>query len=247
VFAAAVVSLGLGRGAWADLADAQKLYNTGQYEECVDACRKARVDAEAAGIGAVPEGWWVLKVKAQLAIGRYPEALRSVVAGVEAHEASAELRLLGYEALRYNDHPDEALRALLSIRDLAEALPWRFQDAASRVTLGRAFVRAGADARKVLELYYDRAKKDSPTAVEPFMASGELALMKEDYALAAEQYREAAKRAPEDPEVFLGLARAFENDAEQAAGALNKAMTLNPRLVEGLLMQAENLINREAF
>ena len=42
---------------------------------------------------------------------------------------------------------------------------------------------SGADARAVLETFYDKAKKDSPESAEPYIASGELALEKHDYAL----------------------------------------------------------------
>jgi tetratricopeptide (TPR) repeat protein len=227
------------RASAAPLADAQKLFKTGDYQECVDAAAKA--------IEASPwtEDWWLLKIRAELATGQYPEALKTQEAAVSRFEGSIALRLLGYDAYRLNGRPDDADEALAAIRALAEKAPWRFTDAPSRVALGRALLRGGADARQVIDLFFDKAKKDNPDSAEPYLASGELALDKQDFALAAEAFQNAAKRASDDPDVYLGLARAYENDAERATAALVKALELNPRHVDSLLLQADNAIDRE--
>jgi tetratricopeptide (TPR) repeat protein len=227
------------RASAAPLADAQKLFKTGDYQECIDAAAKA--------IEASPwtEDWWLLKIRAELATGQYPEALKTQETAVSRFEGSVALRLLGYDAYRLNGRPDDAEEALAAIRALAEKAPWRFTDAASRVALGRALLRGGADARQVIDLFFDKAKKDNPDSADPYLASGELALDKQDFALAAEAFQNAAKRAPDDPDVYLGLARAYENDAERATAALVKALELNPRHVDSLLLQADNAIDRE--
>src|SRR5205807_1690735 len=79
------------------------------------------------------------------------------------------------------------------------------------------------------------------------LASGALALEKNDFALAAESFEAAAKLAPDDPDIYVGLARAYETDAQRSTTALNKALDLNPRHVEGLLLQADNAIDQEAY
>ena len=50
--------------------------------------------------------------------------------------------------------------ALELIKSSAERSPRRLEDAASRVAAGRAMLAAGADAKQVLETYYDKAKQD---------------------------------------------------------------------------------------
>src|SRR5262249_5667114 len=65
--------------------------------------------------------------------------------------------------------------------------------------------------------------------------------------LAAEAFGAAAKRAEDDPDAYYGLARSYENDAERATKALDKALELNPRHTESLLLQADNLIDREGY
>jgi tetratricopeptide (TPR) repeat protein len=239
---AVVVVLSVARPApAAELVDGQKLFNTGQYLECINACEKA-IEADR-----FDEGWYLLKIRAELATGQYPQALETWEAAQDRHERSIPMLLVGHDVLRLNDRPDDAEQALLVIRTLAARAPWRYTDTASRVALGRSLVRSDADARQILELFYDQAKKDSPSSAEPWLASGELALAKHDYALAAESYQEAAKRTPDDPDVYYGLARSYENDAERAAAALAKALELNPSHADSLLYQADNLIDREDF
>ena len=51
-----------------DLDEAEQLLLKGEYEKCLTAADK--------GIEAEPfvEGWWLLKLKSQLEMGKYPEA-----------------------------------------------------------------------------------------------------------------------------------------------------------------------------
>jgi ABC-type glycerol-3-phosphate transport system substrate-binding protein len=59
-----------GRAALAvDLAEGQKLFKTGEYAQAIDAAAK--------GIEDDPwrEGWWALKVRAELATGKYATIL----------------------------------------------------------------------------------------------------------------------------------------------------------------------------
>jgi tetratricopeptide (TPR) repeat protein len=225
----------------ADIADARGMTRAGKYA--------AAIEESAKGVETEPwrEGWWLVKVRAELITGQYEAALNTVEAGVKRHAESVPLRLMNVEALRYNNRPDDAEAALTAIKEQAEKSPWRFDDATSRVAVGRAMLMSGADARQVLENYYDKAKKDAPESAEPYLASGELALDKHDYGLALEAFTNAAKRTPDDPDVYFGLARAYENDSDKATEALAKALKINPDHVGGLLFQAENLIDREAY
>src|SRR5688572_17763410 len=225
----------------AELADAQKLFNTGKYAECITACETA-ITTNQFG-----EGWWLLKIRAELATGRYPEALKTYESGVDRYDSSIPLRLLGHEALRMNDRADDAATILEIVRARAERSPWRYSDPPNRVALGKALLLSGADARQVLELFFDKAKKEAPDSVDAYVASAQLALDKGDYALAAETFAEALKRSPDDPDIHFGLARAYDSDAERATAAINKALELNPQHVDSLLFQADNLNDREEY
>src|SRR3954469_15325332 len=230
-------------GGWAaDLEDVQKLYRGGKYVECIEACDSALKNNQW-GVG-----WWITKLRGEMGGGKYDEALKTYEAGVKRYDESISLRLMGYDVYRMNNRPDDAEGVLAEIRAAAERSPWRYGDAPSRVARGRALAIGGADARQVLELFYDKAKKESPESAEPYLASGELALTTHDYALASEAFAEAVKRDKEDSEAYFGLARAYSNDdSDRATKALAKALELNPKHVEALLFQADNLIDREDY
>src|SRR5687768_15235553 len=78
----------------ADLDDAGKLFNSGQYEKCIEAC------AEAGGRNRLDEGWWLLKIRAELATGKYAESMQSYEAALVRHDRSIPLLLLGHDVLR---------------------------------------------------------------------------------------------------------------------------------------------------
>lgn len=238
--AALVLSLAAS-AAGATLGEAEKLYRTGKYAECIDACKEMIREGEGS------EEIWGLRIRAELTVGRYAEAYQTFAAAIDRYDASIELRWLGHEVFLVNDRPGDARAILATMRLLGEMAPWRYEGTRDRVAIGKALAKSGVDARQVLENYYDRAKRASPMAPEPYLASGELALVKQDYALAAEAFREATQRAPEDPDAFLGLAKSYPNNAEAASAALNKALELNPNHLESILYQADNLLDREEY
>jgi tetratricopeptide (TPR) repeat protein len=157
------------------------------------------------------------------------------------------MRLVGYDVYRASGDPQWAEQAIQDIRELVGRDPRRYGDVDSRVTIGRALLLSGADARQVLELFFDTAKKIDPASPAPHVASGDLALSKEDYALAGESFAEAAKRDPNDPDIYFGLARAYHDDSERANAALTRALEINPNHAESLLFQADNAIDREGY
>ncbi|HEV2292710.1 MAG TPA: tetratricopeptide repeat protein [Tepidisphaeraceae bacterium] len=224
-----------------ELADAEKLFRTGQYHACALAC-EAAIDSRQWS-----EEWWILKIRSEMATGEYESALKTYQQGIEVHRCSVQMRLVGYDVYRANGDPQWAEQALQEVRELVGRDPRRYSDAVSRVVIGRALLLSGADARQVLELFYDTAKKLDPASAVPHIASGELALSKQDYALAAESFAEAAKRSPNDPDIHFGLARAFHDDSDRATAALTRALTINPRHADSLLFQVDNAIDREAY
>src|SRR6476659_726438 len=55
----------------ADLAESRAQFNAGKYAECLAAATEATEGVDYRHI----EGWWLLKAKVELAIGKYTEAL----------------------------------------------------------------------------------------------------------------------------------------------------------------------------
>lgn len=224
------------------LADTRKLFDTGNYAACLEAAKQG-VESNRWF-----EEWWLLKIRVEMTTGQYADALRTYEAAQQIHTFSIPLKWAGVEVLRRTGRGDDAQTVLRSIRELAEAAPRRLEDVSSRAAVGRALFAAGTDARLVLENYFDRAKKDDTTSAEPYLATGDLALSKYDFGLAAEAFAGAVKRAPENPDAHLGLALAYqESDGERATAALAKALEINPRHPGSLLLQADQLIDREGY
>lgn len=224
------------------LPEAQALFKSGKYAECIAGCEKQ------IAAGQWSDRWWMLKIRAELTIGKTEAALKSYETGIQRQPESVQLRVVGFDVLRANDRPDDAMKLLDEVRRLVAADPQQYGGAADRTAVGRALLLAGADPRQVLELLFDRAKKDEPTLVDPHLASGELALSKNDFAVAAESFAQAVKLAADDPEAHFGLARAYANDdPDRATASLKKALELNPNHVPGLLYRADNAIDREGY
>ncbi len=238
-----VAALGLQRPLWADdLENAQGLFNSGKYADCLKAAAKGIEDR------GWRESWWHLKIRTELETGQYSDALATLEAALERFRSSVRLRLLGREVYLFNDRPEQAEQMLAQAEEMIRRQSWRYSDPAGRVVLGRLFLLRGADARGVLETFFDRARQDRPDHLETYFAIGELGLQKHDYALAAEAFEEAVKLAPDDPAVHLGLAKAYApSDPQRAKKALGRALELNPNHADSLLTAADQLIDAEHY
>jgi tetratricopeptide (TPR) repeat protein len=226
----------------ADLEDAEKLFRTGKYEEC----------AKAVELGIENDGWserWRhLAIKAELARGRDKEAVAALEEALVRFPASISLHLLGSQVYRQSGHAGESALELETLANLFQNSPRRYSTAEGLVTIGRFFLLRGSDARKVLDQFYDVVTKQAPEFVEVYFATAEMALDKEDYALAAETLRKAPKAAAADPRFHCLMARALANDDRPgAAKALSEALKINPRHVDSLLLVADELIDRESY
>jgi tetratricopeptide (TPR) repeat protein len=226
----------------ADLEDAEKLFRTGHYDECL------RLVEEELGNGAWNEPWRHLKIRTALVRGKDAEAMAALEDAMRRFPASVALHLLGRDVYRYNGRDQDAANELDAIERLVATAPRRYSTAPGLVALGRFFLIRGADSKKVLDQFYDIVTKQQPEFIEAHLATAELALDKEDYALAAETLRKAPKDAALDPRFHYLLAKALS--AEDRAGAvkeLAEALKINPRHVDSLLLQADHLIDSEKY
>lgn len=225
-----------------ELADVEQLYLSGQYTECAAA---AGAEIEA---GDFREDWRRLKIKSELAEGQYAAALASAEEAVSAFPASVELRLLAHHAYQHNGQAARAATQMEMIERFALDDPQYYSTPENRVALGRFFLLRGADARQVLEVFYDPVVKQVPEFVEAHLASAELALEKGDHALAAKTLAGAPEAAKLDPHFHYLTARAYRNDDPSAAEkALAAALAINPRHVESLLVEVDALVDAEEY
>lgn len=224
----------------ADLDEARQHFIKGHYEECI------RLSEEAVRPYSSGEDWHVLLVQSLLAVGRYPKAQEILTRNLERDRWSVRLRLLGYEVFRQNGQPERARAMLEEINTL---VPNRTRwDVPNLVALGKAALLLGVDPRQVLEQFFDRAKKLDPAYRETYLASGQLALDKNDFALAAKVYAEGLKRFPHDPDLHFGLAQAYApSDRSEMLDSLQTALGHNTNHVPSYLLLADHLIDGEKY
>jgi tetratricopeptide (TPR) repeat protein len=226
----------------ADLHEAEAFYRTGRYSDAVEAAAKA-----IAG-GEISETWPVIKLKGELTLGRYADAQKTLEAALSRFPYSVQLRWLGRQVYRFNNLPQRATRIVEEMGEHVRQTPWRYRDAVNEVIVGRFLLSQGVDPKQVLDALYNEAKKRQPDLPDAWLASGELALEKNDYALAAEAFEAAAKRAAEEPDAQFGLARAFApNDAKRAQQAIEAALALNPNHIGSLLFLVDDHIDSERY
>jgi tetratricopeptide (TPR) repeat protein len=226
----------------AELAEAETLFRTGKYAEC------AKLAEDEIDRGGWDERWRALKISAELVEGKYTDALASVENALRRFSVSVPLRLLALEVYRYNGRPQDVERQLELLDQVVMGSPQRYATPEGRVALGRFFLLKGADARKVLDLFYDVAVKQQPDLIEAYLATAELALDKQDFALAAETLRKAPKPAALEPRFHWLRARAYlAEERAAAAKAAAEALKINPRHIESLLLEADLLIDAEKY
>ncbi len=226
----------------ADLDEVERLFRSGQYEEV------ARTAGSQLSFGDRREVWARLQVEAEMARGEYAAALAALEGGLRRFPASLNLRLIGREVCRRNGKLDDANALLDSAGALIQAAPSRFDSAEGRVALGRYFLARGADARKVLDQFYDVALKQRPDLVEGHLAVVELALGKQDNALAAAALAKVPKGAADDPRFHYLTARTFsDDDRKRSEAAIDEALKLNPRHVDSLILRADHRLDDEKY
>lgn len=232
-------SSGLGQNV--DLTGTYKLFDTGEYEKCIQAC-------EAGIQNAWRVDWRILKIQSEIKLGKFEEAGRSAVAALERHTGDIRVRWAARDAFRMLNQLKKADLMLVQIDQLVKNTPWRYSDAEDRIVLGKMMLEANADAKKVLELFFDAAKRVQPALVDNFIVAADLALSKNDFGLAAKEAEAGLKRHPENAELKFRLAQAlWTSDRVQAIKALTETLSRNPNHNAAILFRADQAIDQEDY
>src|SRR5690606_12717030 len=129
--------------------------------------------------------WWRLEAECLLAVGRYTDALELLQSALRTSlRNSLRLRLLAVEAARHAGESAEAERLRQELRFIVVSRTSSSRDVEFIVALGEAALLLGAEPRLVLENFLKRGRDRDPPVREAFTAIGNLALAKNDYALA---------------------------------------------------------------
>lgn len=226
----------------ADLDDGEKLFVAGKYDEC------AKLATEGVDNFLWGERWSELKISSELARGKYEAALASLDHALRRSPASLPLHLLARDVYRYNGRSEDAAAEMEAMEKLILAAPQRYATPDGRLALGRFFLLRGADARKVLDQFFDVVTKQNPDEPDAYLATAELALEKQDHALAAETLQKAPKDAALDPHFHYLMARAFsDEDRTRSDKAIAEALKINPSHADSLLLRADHRIDDERY
>ena len=236
-----LVSFATGASA-AEYSAAEKLFFAGQYQKCA-----AMADAEVER-GVWNEKWPAILIRCQMELGQYEKAKATFEAAKARFKNSIALRYLGHDVYNFVDDPQLAMQQYAEIVQLVQRAPWRYSSSTDRVVIGRYLLAIGEDAREVLELAFDKAKRSNPRLPDVYIATAELALTKHDYKEAAKSIEQAVELQPTNPQVHFLTARAWESsDSEKTSAAINRALELNKKHVPSLLFQADHLIDGEKY
>lgn len=235
----------LAMGAWAsagEIEDAEASYRAGKYDEAIAAASKA-IEG-----GNRLERWFLVKARSEMARGAHAEALATLENALRRVWVGPEILLLGRDIYRFNGRDRDGDALVGTAEQLVRQAPGRLSTPEGRVALGRLLLATGADAKVVLASCFDTAMKADPEYVEAHLAAAELALAKQDNALAAETIEKAPKEALEDPRTHVLLARAFrEDDRARCEEAVASALALSPEYVDALLILADCRIDDEKY
>jgi tetratricopeptide (TPR) repeat protein len=119
----------------ADYAETMALFRAGKYAECIDEAQEGIAEE------ASSENLRSLKIRAELALGRYAEALESLDDGLQRLPGSLELRWLGREVCRYNDDTERARQLDAQMAELVEKFQPRRRFPVSAQSGGRSQAR----------------------------------------------------------------------------------------------------------
>lgn len=233
---------GTASAAGATISECQELLRTGKYVECLDQT------AAAIARRSYGEEWPVLKASAEEALGRIPQAMDTIDAGLARYSWSIRLRMMARRFYRMTGDHENAGKMLSEIDRMATAAPWRYTDADDLVALGQAAIDLGADPRDVLEGFFDRARRNYKSRPDGHVAYAQLALDKGDPALAAEVLSACVDEFAEVPDVLFLLAEAIgPSEPERAAELIAAVLKINPDYGPALIGMAERRIDGEDY
>ncbi|MDQ3624303.1 MAG: tetratricopeptide repeat protein, partial [Verrucomicrobiota bacterium] len=237
-----VAAFAAGNASGAEPEKVRQQLTRGEYAEVI------RIAQEAIGSDELNEEWRLILGEALFAVGRYAEAREVLVPALEKFRVSLRLRLLAYHVLRHAGDVGRAEEIFIEMDRLGGTREWAYRTPEDRIALGKIALLVGADPKRVLELFFDPVKKAKPEFRESYLACGQLALDKNDFALASKFFGEAARKFPEDPDAHFGLAQAFApSDTETMGEELEKTLKFNPNHPGARLLGANHLIDTEQY
>lgn len=225
-----------------DIEAVRQLYRQGDYSKCIDIANAAIADNEASG------EWARVLLNALMATGQYEEAGAAAMTQLRNYRRSLSVPLAAYHAFQSNGQTDLAQMMLQQIYRSASIRELGYMPPQDQVSVGRTLLLLGGEPKLILDEFFTRAQRKDPNCVDAYLAAGDLALAKQDYELAAVQFRRALERFGDEPAAHFGLAKAFyHSDRKTMLLSLDAALLINSRHAGSLLLLAEHQIDAEDY
>jgi tetratricopeptide (TPR) repeat protein len=225
-----------------DSRETWRKFIAGKYAEVADEAAEAFKSHERG------EDWRLIHGRVLLTLGKYPEAYEVVTNALSNYSYSVRLRVLAHEVFLSNGKTTEASDILDEINEMAGNRRWGYRDIEDVVALGQAALLLGADARAVLDNFFEKAKKADPQCRAVYLAKARLALDKHDYSLASKAAQEGLEKFPKDPDLLYELAESLApSDRGQMLKVLKQVFDANPNHIPAHLLVVEHLIDSEEY
>src|SRR4051794_14250077 len=179
------------------LEDTQQDFLHGKYEDVIMAAKRQVAEGSSSE-------WRILLIQSLMAVGRYGEAYTNAQSGLNDFPIRLRVHLLAREAALYQNDLKGANRILSDAQDFIEQMRGRTIASDNLVPMGEVMILLGVEPQLVLENCYRPAERLNPPPRDAFLASGQLALNKHDYSLAADVFRAGLKKFPDDPDMNAG-------------------------------------------
>lgn len=220
----------------------RELYARGDYDTC------ARMSELYLTRGAASADWWVIRIRSLAALGKTEDAILDIKKIVHKNDETLRLLMACHDVAASLGQKDLASNLLQQVNAAALKLPASQRTAADLVSLGNAAVAMGADPQKVIKQFYDPARKKDHALIDTYLATGELALAKSDYARAANEFRAGLKEQNSHADLLHGLARAQQSsDRKKSLELARQVLEINPNHAGARLLMSEHYIGAELF
>jgi tetratricopeptide (TPR) repeat protein len=225
-----------------DIASVRKSFQQGEYKKCIEDANTALSNWEDS------DEWPCILINALMATGQYQEASDAAMTQLRNFPRSLSVPFVAHRAFQSNGQADLAKMMLQHIYRSASARQIGFLNAQDQVSVGRTLLLLGGEPKLILDEFFKKVQREDPNGADAYLAAGDLALAKQDYELAATQFRKALERFGDEPAAHYGLAKAFyHSDRKAMLLSLDEALLINKHHAESLLLLAEHQIDAEDY
>ncbi|MBT5903903.1 MAG: hypothetical protein HOH58_17530 [Opitutaceae bacterium] len=231
-----------------DFATAHALFLQGDLESALDMAR------EGTRSESNNEAWWRLEGEILMLRGDYENLFARMTTATAAIPNGLWIMMLRKDAARYHEElwPQSYYEESEIVRAINYAAYQRSRpvagDADFLAAISQATLRAGIEPKLVLENFLKPAQEAEPASRDAFLIAGQLALDKQDPALAARTFQSGLERFPDNPGLLAGYAASFrDSNPRQMIELAKQALAQNFTQLSARLLMIDYHINAEDF